>query len=62
MKKVALAAAFVLTASTAFAGSIVEPAPEPVIQPEVIVEDTSSSGAGIVVPLLLLVLLAVAAN
>lgn len=57
MKKLALAAALSVAATTAFAGGIAEP----VMEPEVIVEDTSSSsGGGLVVPLLLLVLVAAA--
>lgn len=58
MKKLALAAALSLAASTAFAGS----AGEPIIEPEVIVEETSSSAGGILVPLLFLVLIAAAAS
>ncbi|GGH55222.1 hypothetical protein GVY41_10810 [Frigidibacter albus] len=54
MKKIALAAALSVAASTAFAGGYVEP----IVQPEVIVEDTSSSSAGIIVPILLLILVA----
>ncbi|SDX30133.1 hypothetical protein [Roseicitreum antarcticum] len=57
MKKFALAAAFSLAATSAFAGNYAEP----VIEPEVIVEDTSSSAGGIIVPILLLVLVAAAA-
>ncbi|UWQ18277.1 hypothetical protein [Jannaschia sp. M317] len=56
MKKLALAAALSVAATTAFAGNI---APAPV-EPVVIVEDTSSSAGGILVPLLALVLLAAA--
>lgn len=57
MKKLALAAALSVAATTAFAGGIAEPE----MEPEVIVEDTSSSsGGGLVVPLLLLVLVAAA--
>ncbi|MEM9522728.1 MAG: hypothetical protein AAF982_01835 [Pseudomonadota bacterium] len=58
MKKIACAAAFSLAASTAFAGSY----DDPIIEPEIIVEETSSSSAGILVPLALLVLLAVAVS
>ncbi|PWJ17492.1 hypothetical protein [Jannaschia seohaensis] len=60
MKKIALAAALSLAATSAFAGNV-EPAP---VEPVVIVEDTSSSAGGIIVPLLALVLIAaaVAAN
>ncbi|MHC0052067.1 hypothetical protein [Actibacterium sp. D379-3] len=58
MKKLALAAALSVAASTAFAGNMVEP----VMEPEIIVEDTSSSNGGILVPLLFLVLVAAAAS
>ena len=58
MKKIALAAAFATLATGAFAGNIVEPT----MEPEVIVEDTSSSAGGIMVPLLALVLIAAAAS
>ena len=58
MKKLALAAAFTLAASTAFAGGAVEPT----MTPEVVVAKASSSGSGLVVPLLLLLLLAAAAS
>lgn len=58
MKKVALAAALSLAATTAFAGNMAEP----VMEPEVVVEDTSSSSGGILVPLFLLVMLAAAAS
>ena len=57
MKKLALAAALSVTASTAFAGGLAEP----VMEPEVVKASTSSSGAGIVVPLLLLLVVAAAA-
>ncbi|MBO6789001.1 MAG: hypothetical protein HRT60_09180 [Dinoroseobacter sp.] len=56
MKKLALAAAFSLTATSVFAGGLAVP----VIEAPVIVEDTSSSSPMIVVPLLLLALLAAA--
>ena len=60
MKKLALAAALSLVATGAFAGGVVQP----VIEPVVIVEDTSSSAGGILVPVLALILIAaaVAAN
>lgn len=58
MKKLALAAALSIVATTSFAG---QPAPA-VLEPEVITTDTSSSGGGILVPLLALVLLAAAAS
>ena len=56
MKKVALAAALSLAATTSFAGGL----DEPIIEPEIIVEDTSSSAGGILVPIMLLVLLGAA--
>jgi hypothetical protein len=60
MKKIALAAALSLAASTAFAGGPVEPIMEPA--PMVTeVTNTSSSNGGLVVPLLLLLVLAAAA-
>lgn len=61
MKKFALAAAFSVAASSAFAGGMTSKYSEPVIEPEVIVQDTSSSAGGIIVPILLLVLVAAAA-
>jgi hypothetical protein len=54
MKKVALAAALSLAATSAFAGSYVEP----VMEPEVIIEETAGTSGGIVVPLLLLAVVA----
>jgi len=57
MKKLALAAALSVAATATFAGN-----PEPaVIEPEIVIEDTSSSNGGILVPLLFLVLVAAAA-
>lgn len=57
MKKIALAAALSVAASSAFAGGMTEVT----VEPTVIKEDaSSSSSAGIVVPLLLLVLVAAA--
>ncbi len=56
MKKIALAAAVSVAASSAFAGGVVETHTDV----EVVKASTSSSG-GIVVPLLLLVVLAAAA-
>lgn len=58
MKKLALAAALSVAATTAFAGGMAEP----VMEPEVVEAATSSSAGGIVVPLLLLVLIAAAAS
>ena len=55
MKKLALAAAVSLAASTAFAGGMAEP----VMEPEVVVEKSSTSG-GMVIPLLLLLVVAAA--
>ncbi len=57
MKKIALAAALSVAASSAFAGGLVEP----VMEPEVVEAQTSSSSAGVVVPLLLLLIIAAAA-
>jgi hypothetical protein len=56
MKKLALAAALSLTATSVFAGGPVEP----IMEPEVIVEETGTSG-GIVVPLVLLAVVAAVA-
>lgn len=56
MKKVALAAALSVAATTAFAGGL----DEPIIEPAIIVEDTGSSAGGILVPILLLVLVGAA--
>lgn len=52
MKKFAIAAAFAAFASTSFAGSV----DDPVIEPEVIVEETTNSASiqSIIVPALLL--------
>lgn len=54
MKKIALAAALSVAASTAFAGGVAEP----VMEAEVVAARTSSSAGGIVVPLLLLLVVA----
>ena len=60
MKKFALAAAFAGAASTAFAGNVSEPIME--MAPVVIMEETavSSSSAGLIIPLILVVLIAAA--
>jgi hypothetical protein len=58
MKKLALAAALTVAASTAFAGGMVEP----IMEPEVVEANTSSSAGGIIVPLLLLLVIAAAAS
>ena len=59
MKKLALAAALSLAASTAFAGGMAEPTMT--VAPVVAAVKTSSSAGGLVVPLLLLLVLAAAA-
>lgn len=56
MKKIALAAALTLAASTAFAGGVPE-VKTPDVEPKV----ASSSAGGMVVPLLLLLVVAAAA-
>lgn len=58
MKKLALAAAFSLAATSVFAGGL----DIPVIEAPVVVEDTSSSSPMIVIPLLLLAVIAAAAS
>jgi hypothetical protein len=58
MKKFALAAAFTLAATSAFAGGMAEP----VMEPEPVAKQASSSAGGIVVPLLVLLLVAAAAS
>ncbi len=64
MKKIALAAALSVAATSAFAGGHGSKYKEPVIEPAVVVADAKSSSAGgIIVPLmLLLVVAAVAAS
>jgi hypothetical protein len=61
MKKLALAAVLAVTASTAFAGGLTEPAPE---QSPAVVEKQAATSGGILIPLLLLIVIgaAVAAN
>ncbi len=56
MKKLILAATLSVAASTAIAGSLAEP----VIEAPVVVEETTSSSSGILLPLILLVLVGVA--
>ncbi len=56
MKKLALAAALSVVATGAFAGGYVEP----VIEPVVVVEDTSSTAGGILVPAIAVLLLILA--
>ncbi|GEM_PF-507367 len=60
MKKLALAAAFCAAATTGHAGTLAAPAPEPVIEAPVIVQETnaSSSAAAVWVPLLILAIVA----
>lgn len=59
MKKLVLATAIAVAASTAFAGGL----DEPIVEPEVIVEETSGTSAGgIIIPLLLLLIVAAAAS
>ena len=59
MKKIALAAALSLAASTAFAGGTVEP----IMVPDVVTPVAkSSSNGGLLIPLLLLLVLAAAAS
>ncbi|MCB2129118.1 MAG: hypothetical protein KDE03_08580 [Rhodobacteraceae bacterium] len=59
MKKLALAAALSIAATSAFAGGMTEPVMEPA---PVVEESSSSSAGGIVVPLLVLLLVAAAAS
>lgn len=62
MKKIALAAALSMAATSAFAaGHSGSKYAEPVIEPEIIVEDTSSKAGGLIVPLMLLVIVAAVA-
>ncbi len=61
MKKLVLASVVAgVTATGAYAGGHGGKYADPIIEPEVIVEDTKKSAAGIVVPLLLLVVVAAA--
>lgn len=57
MKKIALAAALSLAATSAFAGGY----EEPVVEPVIIEEDTGSSGNGLWIPLLIFAIIAGAA-
>ena len=56
MKKLVLAAAMTVAASSAFAGSLADP----IIEAPVVVEEATSSSAGVLVPMLILVLVAAA--
>ena len=58
MKKIALAAALSVSASTAFAGNM----DAPVMEAPIIVEEAAGSSAGIVVPLLILAVVAAAVS
>jgi len=58
MKKLALAAALSIAATSAFAGGMAEP----VMEPEVVVEDASSSAGGLVPLLVFLVFAAAVAS
>lgn len=61
MKKFALAAAFGVASSTAFAGNMSEPVME--IAPVVVMEEAASSSAGgLIIPLILLALIAAAVS
>lgn len=62
MKKLALAAALSVAATSAFAGghSKMGKYSEPVIEPAVVVAETKSSSGGIIVPLMLLLVVAAA--
>lgn len=57
MKKLALAAVLAATASTAFAGGLVEPVQEPEV-----VEAQAASSGGILIPLLIVLLVAAAVS
>ena len=61
MKKIVLAAALSLAASTAFAGGMAQPVMEAPIVAAPAEVQTSSSGAGLLIPILLLIVLAAAA-
>ncbi|WP_343078988.1 hypothetical protein [Ostreiculturibacter nitratireducens] len=62
MKTLIAAITASMIAMPALAGGMAEPVIEPVIAPEVIEEDTAGTSGGIIVPLLLLVLIAVAVH
>jgi len=61
MNKFVLAAALTFAASTAFAGGL----EQPVLEPEVVIEEVeqnASTSGGLIIPLILLALIAVAAG
>lgn len=62
MKKLALAAALSVAATSAFAGNYSKTGKysEPVIEPAVVVAETKSSSGGIIVPIMLLLVVAAA--
>ncbi|MCC5963886.1 MAG: hypothetical protein JJU09_12230 [Rhodobacteraceae bacterium] len=66
MKKIALAAALSLAATSAFAGShskmgkYSDPVVEPVIEHAEVVEETRAGSGGIIVPIMLLLVVAAA--
>ncbi len=63
MKSIALAAAFTLAATTAFAGSLAEPVVEaPVAEPEASSSSAGSSSATVPIIVLLVIAAAVAAS
>ncbi len=63
MKKIALAAALSVAATSAFAGSHtskMSKISEPVIEPAVVVEETRAGSGGLIVPIMLLLVVAAA--
>lgn len=58
MKKIALAAAFSVAATGAFAGGGTTKYDEPVVEPEIIIEDTQAQPTNLWVPALLLLVIA----
>lgn len=57
MKKILLATAIALTASSAFAGALVDP----IVEPSVIIEEAASSSShDMLIPIMLLIFLGVA--
>jgi hypothetical protein len=56
MKKLALAAALSVAATGAFAGGLAEP----IMEPAIVVEETSGSSGGIIIPLVLLAIVVAA--
>jgi hypothetical protein len=58
MKKLALAAVFTAVATTSFAGGL----SDPIIEEPIIIEETSSSAGGYIIPLIFLLLAVGAAS